>query len=255
MDERKRRRHSSRSITLFLPIASLLIILLFFFGTSAFFRIAVIEISGAKVHSAQEVISSSGLELGGNILTINRSNVEDSIRQAMPLINEVNVSRIMPDKILIEVSESIAIAAISHQGRFYIIDSSGRVLERAAAIPRGIIEIRGFTPVEPEEGAMLRPEPGGAMRLQFMVDVLAAIEITNITEQVSYLDVTRIANISFGYLDRFVVVLGGPEGARYKISQLPDILMQAELDPTFDPTIGYNINIFDPSGEWSLTRR
>ena len=253
----KKQRRISRSATIYVPVAAFLIVFFGILGISAFLKIMSIEVTGASVHSKEEIISASGIVQGDNMLWVNVQNAEQSIRDAIPMINEVGISRLFPDRIVIEVKESKAIAVLRHQGEMYIIDYDGRVLEQTSAVPRGLIEIRGFVPVEPAEGSMLRAEPGGGMRLQFMTDVLKAIDDAGITRDVSFLDVTRISAISFGYDERFIILIGAPDGARSKINQLPSYLpaliakAQAE-DPSFDITATYQVDMSDPSGEWWL---
>ena len=251
MSEKKQRR-MSKSATIYIPVASLLILLLVILGMSAFLNVIVIEVIGDSSYPAAEIIAASGIKPGDNLLRINIQNAEQSILREIPIFNDAVVSRVFPDTIIIEVRESKPLAAIRYQGDVLIIDSDGRVLERTAEQPRGLIEVRGFTPLEPAPGRMLRPEVGGGMRLQFMMDVLRAVEEEGITGDVSFLDVTSIANITFGYTNRFTVLLGGPENARHKISQLPVFISDAEQHPGFDPGATHLIDMSDPSGRWSL---
>jgi len=63
---------------------------------------------------------------------------------------------------------------------------------------------------------------------------------------VSYLDVTRIATISFRYEDRFTVILGGSNDVLDKLAQLPEIVDKINTERS--PDITGVIKMNDPSG-------
>ncbi|MCL1835013.1 MAG: FtsQ-type POTRA domain-containing protein [Oscillospiraceae bacterium] len=216
-----KRRRRSKSATIYLPIAALLILFLTVYGTSVFLKINSIEVIGITKYTSAEIIAASGISAGENLMLVDTLGAQRRICSALPYISEAKVTRSMPDTILIEVSESAPIAAIEHRGAVVIIDSSGKVLQHMSFIPSQLIEIKGFEPADAFEGSIVRPGVDSETKFNHMVAVLAAIEGAGIQSKVNYLDVTNIANISICYMDNFRVLIGGPIDVQYKMDLLP----------------------------------
>ena len=224
----KKPRRMSKSAIVYIPVGALLIVLLTILGTSGFLSVMEIEVDGVSMYSAAEVAAVSGISLGDNLLFVDTSAASRRIQVAMPFISAVNITRVPPARVRIEVQESIALATIAARSDVIVIDSAGRVLQRSASAPAGLIEVRGITPREAIEGGRIRAEQGGDLQLQNMLDVLAAIEREGIQRDISYLDVNNIAQISFGYMGRFRVILGGPNNLRQKLTSLAGAIARFE---------------------------
>jgi len=249
---RKKLRRKSKSAAGYIFFATVLSFFLLLLGLSVFLRITEIEVHGALTHPDEEIISVSGIAPGDNMMLINTQDAERSIRAAMPIISEANISRSLPDRIIIQIKESVAFAAIRHRTGVLIIDSAGRVLEQTNAASPGLIEIRGIETIDSAVGGPLRTVQADGMRLQYMTDVLAALEDAGIGDDVTYLEVENISNINFDFGFRYRVILGGPEGVRHKLSQMPDLINRNENRTGFDAAIRYVIDMSDPTGEWRV---
>ena len=236
------KRQISRTSVAYIALGVALITLTTIGGASAFLRTNDIKVEGISIHSAQDIIDASGLSLGNNLLFVNTQNASQKIRQELPLINVATVTRILPDTILIEVSESSAIAKISFAGGEHIIDSTGRVLASGEPGSRlqqhdefgneiNLIEIRGLDIDTLEIGSVIRPVFGSEMKLQYLQDVLSAVEREGLENDVSYLDVSNIVNVHLGYLNIYRVILGGstslrPGNLRHNLGRLPESVIQ-----------------------------
>jgi len=234
-------------------------------GTSAFLSTNGFIVEGASMYSAEEIVEASGLSVGDNLFFVNSQSATQSIREALPFINSVHISRKLPDTVRIEVTESIAVAYILFAGDHYIIDSTGRVLERSSGLENsqsmmtseGLIEIRGAEIEETDVGNTLRPVFGTETKLQYIQDVLTGMEREEIINDVSYLDVSNIVNVNFGYLGLYKVILGGstnlrPSNIRHNLSILSDTV--AQIVPYFPNTVG-DIDMTDESGPPKFTPR
>ncbi|MCL2227063.1 MAG: FtsQ-type POTRA domain-containing protein [Oscillospiraceae bacterium] len=247
MESRKQRR-ISKSAAIYIPIGVLLIILFTLLGISSFLQIMDIQVVGAIRHSAEDIISVSGISAGDNLMFLDTDTAERRITTAMPFISEAFITRLLPDSIKIEVVESSPIAAVESRGDVYIIDSAGRILERTDSMPSGLIVVRGITPIEGIEGGQLRVAPGGETQLQHMRDVLTAFIREDIVDDISYLDVTHIAQINFGYLGRFRVILGSPSNLRQKLTLLLGAVEGAEgINERFGENAMGDIDLSDPA--------
>jgi len=225
---RRVRRRSSRSAAVYIPVGVLLIVLLTLLGTSGFLRVVEIEVDGATIYSGDEIIAASGISLGDHLFFIDRNAAAKKIEQAMPFINGAAVSRVPPGAVRIEVTESKALAYIGVYGDMVVIDSSGRVLERVGSATAGLIEIRGFTPGDAVVGSKLKAVQGGESQMSIMLDVLAAFEKERMDGFVTYLDVTYMTQIEFGYTTNYKIVLGHANNLKQKLQSLPRAIVDVE---------------------------
>jgi len=257
----KKLHRLSKSAAFYVPIGVLIIVALTLLGASVFLRIMDIEVTGASVYSTDDIIKVSGLSVGDNLLFVNTQSVAQRIRQALPFVSTAQVSRILPNIVLIEITESAAIAKIIHAGEVFVVDSAGRVLMQEegngpeitddSGNPIHLIDVRGVDIDNAVIGSIIRPVFGSEMKLQYMQDVLSAFEREEIEKDVSYLDVSNIVNVHFGYLDKFRVILGGStnlrqSNLRHNLGRLPETVSQIEF--RFPNTAG-DINMTDANAE------
>jgi len=257
------KRQLSKTSILFFVLGAVLISLMTIIGTSAFMRIKEIRVEGMLMYSPEIIVDSSGLFAGDNLLFINTANISQVIREELPFISEVKITRKLPDTVLIEVSESTAVASISFYGELIIIDSSGRVLARRTAedfsLPgvdtEKLIDIRGVEIDDAPLGSILKPEFGTELKLQYVQDILTVMEREGLIDDVSYLDVSNIVNVYFGYLGIYRVILGGrtnlrPSSLRQNLSRLPE---NVEYYERTHPNTPSDINMSDESGAPKFT--
>ena len=217
----KKKRRTSKGAAVYVLAGVLIIVLLTLYGVSVFLRIVEIEVTGETMYTRDEVVDASGIKPGDNMLFFDADSASRNIRSELPYISEVNITRIPPTMIHIEIAESKALAVIRVQDENLMIDSNGRVLQLTSDMPGGLIDIRGFTPSEVILGLQLRASQGDDFRLQCLIDALTAIEREGIQKDVSYLEVTNLSNITIGYSGRFRVILGDPYNLRQKLTSLP----------------------------------
>lgn len=249
---RKKLRRKSRSAAIYIPVAALLIILLAVLGTSAFMRVMRVEVDGASRYTEEEIITASGISSANNLLFVDAGAVSKKIYGQLPYVSEIKISRVLPDTIRIDVRESSAFASVSYQGSFLLIDSAGRVLQSVEKIPPGLIEVLGFSPVDPEAGKALKSETGDEMRFQYLTEMLSAIEKAGIRGDISYIDMSSIANISLGYVGRFKVVVGSTTNVQHKLSRLPGSV--ETINETNSPDETGVIDMSDLTGEWRFNK-
>ena len=219
MNLRKKRRRST-SATIYIPIAALLVLLLTIYGSSAFLKIINIEVIGSTRYSRAEIVAATGITVGDNMILVDTLGAKVRVYTELPFISVVEITRSMPDTILIEVRESEPIAFVGYKNGAAMIDSSGKVLYFSDNAPPGLIEIRGVRPTDAVAGSIIKAGTENETKLSYMIQVLAAIDKAEIKKDVTYLDITSIANIGIDYKERRVL-LGGPEDVQKKLDELP----------------------------------
>jgi cell division protein FtsQ len=251
--ERKKVKRMSQSAKFYVPGAILLIFFVILLGTSVFLSIIEINVSGASKYKENEIIKASGISPGANMLFLDKNGVKQKIISAMPYISEVLIKFDLPDKVEISISETEALAAIGSNGGFLLVDAKCKIVEKVERLPKGMIEVKGFKSAVEAVGGKLTATQGDDTRLRYVEEILAAFDTAGIQDGVSYLDVTNMGNVCFGYMDKFTVVLSGSSGVAAKLSKLPEAIVDVRKDAGFDATARYRIDIPDSSGSWIWT--
>lgn len=214
---KKRRKRSA----LFAPISFLIICAALVFGMSVFFRVSGIEVEGNNLYTEEEIIEASGIEEGDNLFFINRFTAISRIFSKLPYVEKAVINRTLPNKLVIVVSESKAIACVLAEDGTWAIDRNCKLLSKAEGEDlRGLIRVRGLTPIAPEAGQIIAPGEAESPKVSYLSAILAQIEALNLRDRITYIDITGISNPSFDYLGRFTVKLGVNENVEYKFQCL-----------------------------------
>ena len=126
-EKRKRRIKSFLKGVLIVTIivGSLLALML-----SPLFNLEEIEVQGNSKTTENEIKILSELNLGENLFTINNNTIKSKIK-SNPYIEEVKITKLLPDKILIEVEERKATYVLKNNGKYIYINNQGYFLEEA----------------------------------------------------------------------------------------------------------------------------
>ena len=223
----KVRRHISsttwKRILIVLGIAAALIL-----SMVIFFRVHHIEVEGFDYYSAEEIIEQAGLEEGDNLLTLSRGKVAGNIISHLPYVATVQISRQLPDTVVIHVTEYEASYAVpDSKGDYYLITADGKATEEIE--PTRVsehIRIENLTINTPEVGetvTVMAPEgqeKAAQAQLEALRTVLGAIEKNELLRKIDSVSVPSSYDISLWYEDRFLVKIGDTSKLDYKLSSL-----------------------------------
>ena len=206
---------------LFVPISFLLIVVALAFGLSVFFRVNNIEVEGNGIYTAEEIIEASGIEAGDNLFFINRAAAISRIYSRLPYVESAGVQRSLPNKLVIRVTESSALAWVSAENGDWAIDRSCKLLARLEREElRSLIRVEGLAPIAPEAGQIIAPGEAEIPKVNYLAAILWQISELGLQDDVTYIDVSNVANPQFDYLGRFTVKLGTNENVEYKFQIL-----------------------------------
>ena len=214
---KKRKKRSA----LFAPISFLIICAALVFGMSVFFRVSGIEVEGNTLYTKEEIIEASGIEEGDNLFFINRFSAISRIFSKLPYVEKAVINRSLPNRLVIVVSESKAIACVLAEDGTWAIDRNCKLLSKAEGEDlRGLIRVRGLTPIAPEAGQIIAPGEAESPKVNYLSAILTQIDALNLRDRITYIDISGISNPYFDYLDRFTVKLGTNENIEYKFQCL-----------------------------------
>lgn len=123
--KRRRKKNIKRTFLLFILLISILITLCL---KLSYFNIENINVEGNKIVNSEAIISSSNINKGSNIFTLNTKKVGTN-ELSNPYILKADVKRKLPSTIVISVKEREAIFYIEENEKYAIIDKYGVVLE------------------------------------------------------------------------------------------------------------------------------
>ena len=177
-----------------------------------FFKVESVEVTGNSRYSAQEIQDACGVQLGDNLYLLSKPDMVQRLHQQLPYIDEVRVTRRLPNTLCVQVTEFSTVYAVEQEGTVWLLTSGGKIVETAAE--------RGDTPLI-DGCELLAPSLGGdvsfALELQnrqeSLFALLQALESAELTEGVRAIHLGDPTVLSMDYTERFTVEM--PYGADY----------------------------------------
>lgn len=220
-DFMKPRRRSSISAPLMFVIVEVAII----FVMSVFFRVSDIEVNGNTHYSDSEIIRAIDIEEGDNLFFFDRFAALSRVFAKLPYVEEVSVERKLPDKVVIDVTESTALAYIVLGDENWTIDHKCKVLGKASEDElSSLIAVKGIDPGTLLIGEPLTTQNDNQMIVDFLAEVLSQIDDRGLSSFVSQIDFTDATDVRFRYAGRLTVKLGGSAQTEYKFGMFVSVL-------------------------------
>lgn len=228
---RKARRIKNRNV-LFVPVSIIVIVLALFFGFSIFLRVSDVEVEGNSYYTAEEIVEASGIERGDNLFFINRSATTSRIYSRLPYVEMVDIQRSLPNRVVIAVTESQAIAYVTAESGYWAIDDGCKLLSQPdAGGLGGLLRVDGLTPIAPAVGERVEAGAEESLKVSYLSAILKRIAGFGLRSDVTAIDMSNVSNPSFDYLGRFTVklgALGSDENLDYKFQLLLSAVEQMQ---------------------------
>lgn len=211
---RRRRRRSFNLVVSFVCFALVLAALVS--AAVIFFKIGSIEVVGQTKYSSEDIISASKLKVGQSMFLFNKFASISNIFSACPYIDEIQMKRTLPDVIQIIVTPCVPVAIIDSEGQYYIIDIKGKILENSATLPAlECPTVEGAVLNSPEVGKYAVFSEQETSKALF--SVLNTAKNSDILIDISSIDITRVYDIKYEYLERFTVEIGTTDDLERKL--------------------------------------
>ncbi|WKY47264.1 FtsQ-type POTRA domain-containing protein [Eubacteriaceae bacterium ES3] len=104
------------------------------------FDIAEIEVVGNEIVDTDAVVNASGINLGDSIFFVDLNQANYNINEIMGL-DELEISKIFPNKILIRMVEKDPIGVINFDDKLYYLDRDGNLIENSEYLRKTDIPI------------------------------------------------------------------------------------------------------------------
>ena len=219
---KKPRRRSSFSA----PLTFLVVVVAAIFVMSVFFRVSDIEVEGNTHYTDEEIIRAMDIEQGDNLLFFDRFGAVSRAHAKLPYVEEVSIDRKLPNKVIISVVESEALAYLVLGDEKWTMDHGARILGKAAeGETESLIAVEGISPGTLMIGELMQTEDNDEALVQFVADVLDQIEARGLVSSVTRVDFSDPEAVEFSYGIKYTVVLGGPENIERKFGMFVACLL------------------------------
>ena len=208
-NKRRNRRRELKASAWFGPMSFVLVCISVVVAMSIFFRVSTVEVEGNEDYTDQEIVAATGIDAGDNLFFLNRISAISRMMARLPYIQEASVSRVLPDKVVITVKESNAIATVQSETSAWMIDRNCKMMTAVTeSEAMGLIPVTGITAVLPNVGDPIQPAEGDEGRIEYLSEILLEIEVRGLQSRISKIDITDPSNPVLRFDDRFDVKLG-----------------------------------------------
>ncbi|MCI9468736.1 MAG: FtsQ-type POTRA domain-containing protein [Oscillospiraceae bacterium] len=214
---------SKRHGTLFAPIAFLLVCLSLIMAMSIFFKVGEIHVEGNSVYTTEEIIEASGIDTGDNLFFINQVFMGSRLTERLPYLQTARISRVLPNKVIISVTESSSTACVYAGETLWMIDHNCKLMGPTTATEAdasGFVLVKGLEPIDPVVGDTVSPGVEESPKVSYLSEILTEIDVRGLNGKVTDLDISSVANPMFMYEGRFLVKLGSKNETAHKFGVL-----------------------------------
>lgn len=222
----EQRNYHVRS-SLYAPLALILIAAAAIVFLSLFFRVSIIQVKNDTVYTDEEIMAASGIEKGVNLLFINNFSAVSSIYATMPYVESVSLKRAMPNRIILEVTGSEAAACVSFGDDYWLINASGKLLEKIdARAARSFIRVEGMEPLQPVAGEIMTVSEENTGKDVFLYELLGQFRLRNIVKKIDWVDLSDLNDPRFSYDGRYTVILSSTTDLSRRLSLIESAIDQ-----------------------------
>ena len=190
------------------------------------FQIDEIQVTGTSRYSKEEIIKACTVKTGENLFLADTGQAARTIEQKLPYIGSAKVSRRLPAKIVIAVTEAKASGAIRYGDGYIIATADDKALEKTETIPQGCPAILGLELSSAEPGKKIVYKDENAKKI--FNELAETLERNGLT-QINSIDLTNQFRILVEYDGRITINLGLPSDFDYKIRFAKTILEREDM--------------------------
>lgn len=206
---RKRRRKivdkHKKTAFLFKVLLIVFVIATFFVATTVFFKINDITVVGESRYTDEQIISSTGIEIGDNLMFIEKISIAKNMFNELLYLDEVKINRLFPDVLEITVKDSVAAFTFSEDGQNILLDTNGKYLENIED-STGYIQIIGLEPLLLHIGDNIFETYVPSSQL--LEQIITSLKSHNLLSDIKVIDIAKDYEIKLKYTDRFDVLIG-----------------------------------------------
>ena len=196
-------------------------LLLFLISGLPVFQVKTITVNGNHALSTDKIITISGFSEGDNLFRISTGKAKQQLKNN-PFVERVRIRRVLPDELLIEVTERPSVGYIVTSDGYIQVDGDGRLL----AIQQSLSNYR--LPVISGVGLDELPELGGLIQNEKLKQALEILQNCDaaLLNNIAELNVGQDYYILLYTNQQLEVRLGGLDNIEQRLKDLNKILTE-----------------------------
>lgn len=231
VQRKKRRQKIFFRIILLIAILALVFALIF---KSDFFLISNINVEGNYIITKEEIISRSGIDIGGHIFRYTRYESEEKIRK-LSYIKDVTIKRDLPKSVNIFLEERQAYLQFNHLSSYILVDDEGFILEIKENKVRDLAIFKGFNIDKPTGDNILEEDV-----IKDLEAFIADEDTRDIVRKMNEIQYEDEDNINIILNNGINVAFGHLSNVKYKLILLNNIVSHIEENQIDTDTILMN---------------
>ena len=187
---------------------------------TVFFKIEDIQVKGNTIYSCDEIIKKSSIKKGNNLFLSSIKKGKRRIQKELPYIEKINISRKLPNMVIIEVEDAKTYYSIENEDKYVLINREGKIVDICEE-RKDCLQVNG---VELEEVVVgeeaIFKDKTIEKNFKDLFNELKKWNISNIKK----IDFSDSANIMINYKNLIDINLGFYEDVGYKIRTAQEII-------------------------------
>ena len=236
----RRRRRRGGLGRLLRPLSVLLTAVAVVAALTMFFKVSTVEVTGSSRYRDGEVAAASGVELGDNLVLLDKYRIAQRIYTELPYVTEARINRKFPSTLVLEVTETTAVASIQGAGGYWLLSAGEKLLEAVDETgAQDYLRITGLEAVNPAVSARLELPEDSPITLERLGQLLSAMERLEMLGRADGLDLSDRSDLVLGYDGWFQVIISYDADFDYKLLCLLEAVKC--LEPNERGTIRLNM--------------
>ena len=229
----RQKRIRKRRLKIFFVIMLILALLVgIILSLTVFFPTKKVVISGSKIYSIEEILKASEIKAGDNVICLSENKIEEKIKQKLPFVEEIKLSKKLPDKVEIQVVDAKEYIAYKKGSDYFSVSKSGWVMKKYSETPKEIPVVKGVS-FKAKTGSEIQLKENKANTV--CNEVLDELKKSNL--KINLVDVSDTVSIKLTVDDIYDVKLGNANYIDEKIKHLAKVISERKDD------VGGTINL------------
>ncbi len=219
--KRKKQILRRRRFLLFLVLFSALLAVCLF---APIFNIGTVEVRGNELITSEQILDVAQVPMGNNIFRINKGHIKKAVK-TIPEIEEVKVSRVLPHKLRLTVTETPAVMYFPYLSGYVATNEKGRVLAKYDSEENlDLIKITGLEVKTAEIYEKISIQ--NTVSFDIMVDTMEMFRKKGLLPEIRSCHFDNLVDFYLYLKDGTKVIFGKISDMDYKLSVLNAVLGQ-----------------------------
>ena len=202
--EQPKRPYRGGNYTLYFILAAIVVgVVMAILSNTVLFKCSSIEVTGTTRYSAEEIIASTGVKTGDNLLHVNAEKAAENVMNTFAFVDKAEVKKNYPTKLVIEITEAVNWFALVEGGKTNVISRGGKVLGELPA--DGLVVVKGFEAKSLEVGTHLASAVEAKNKIA--AEIFAAADKVGL-QQMTEIDMTDRFSIKVTVENRIILNIG-----------------------------------------------